>query len=319
MAPILYKIDASPPANAVRILSDIIGLELEVRDVNFGVLEHKSPEHLKLNPMVYGGDKSESLYPSDVRTRALVDQCMFFNVGIFFIRLKVIVLPALFGDLDGPTEKHKADIDEAYGIVEAYLAKNKYVAADHLTIADLSVGATAISMHPLHKLDPANCKMAPLLYKSNTSPPANARNPMGTIPTLIDGDFIISESHATMKYLLSVYSGGELRESLYPSDVRTRALVDQCMFFNAGVFFLKLLGCILPAVFGDLDGPTEQHKLEIDAAYSVLEAYLKDHKFPLTAAWMSRLEEHPSFKKILLPGVKILDELANAAWQKNRK
>ncbi|CAH1645855.1 unnamed protein product [Spodoptera littoralis] len=223
--------------------------------------------------------------------------------------------------------------------------------------------------------------MAPLLYKSNTSPPANAvrmladiiglhldlkdvsipnmehkspehlkRNPMGTIPTLIDGDFIISESHATMKYLLSVYSDYELRESLYPSDVRTRAVVDQCMFFNAGVFFPKLLGCVLPAVFGDLDGPTEQHKAEIDAAYSVLEAYLKDHKyiaadhltladlsvgataisiqvahkldatkFPLTAAWISSLEDHPSFKKILLPGVQLLNEFVNAAWQKNRK
>ncbi|KAF9824106.1 hypothetical protein SFRURICE_002227, partial [Spodoptera frugiperda] len=171
-----------------------------------------------------------------------------------------------------------------------------------------------------------------LPHMEHKSPEHLKRNPMGTIPTLIDGDFIISESHATMKYLLSVYSGGELRESLYPSDVRTRALVDQCMFFNAGVFFLKLLGCVLPAVFGDLDGPTEQHKAEIDAAYSVLEAYLKDHKyiaadhltiadlsvgataisiqvahkldglkFPLTAAWVSRLEEHPSFKKILLP------------------
>ncbi|XP_050559253.1 glutathione S-transferase 1 [Spodoptera frugiperda] len=222
MAPILYKVDASPPANALRILSEIIGLELEVRDVNFGALEHKSPEYLKRNPMgtiptlvdgdfviseshatmkyllsVYGGDKSESLYPSDVRTRAIVDQCIFFNVGIFFIRLKVIVLPAIFGDLDGPTEKHKADIDEAYGIVEAYLAKNKYLAADHLTIADLSVGATTISMQPLHKLDAA--------------------------------------------------------------------------------------------------------------------------KFPLTAAWMARLEEHPSVQKYLVPGAKILGDIVNAAWDKNKK
>nr|UNG44369.1 glutathione S-transferase [Spodoptera frugiperda] len=49
MAPILYKVDASPPGNAVRILSEIIGLELEVRDVNFGALEHKSPEYLKVS------------------------------------------------------------------------------------------------------------------------------------------------------------------------------------------------------------------------------------------------------------------------------
>lgn len=41
---------------------------------------------------VYGGDKSESLYPSDVRTRTLIDQAIFFNVGIFFIRNKTIVV-----------------------------------------------------------------------------------------------------------------------------------------------------------------------------------------------------------------------------------
>lgn len=48
MAPLLYKMDTSPPANAVRILADLIGLELEFKDVDFFNMYHKSPEYMKV-------------------------------------------------------------------------------------------------------------------------------------------------------------------------------------------------------------------------------------------------------------------------------
>ncbi|CAB3239215.1 unnamed protein product [Arctia plantaginis] len=51
MAPILYMIDASPPANAVRMFADIIGLDLELKRLDMTVAEHKSPEYLKINPI----------------------------------------------------------------------------------------------------------------------------------------------------------------------------------------------------------------------------------------------------------------------------
>lgn len=54
-------------------------------------------------------------------------------------------------------------------------------------------------------------------------------------------------SHAIMKYLVSKY-GGDKTEALYPSELRTRGLVDQCMFFNAGVFF-KALGAVAVSFF----------------------------------------------------------------------
>lgn len=49
MAPILYSMVASPPANAVRMLADIIGLDLEVKNLDITVAEHKSPEYLKVS------------------------------------------------------------------------------------------------------------------------------------------------------------------------------------------------------------------------------------------------------------------------------
>lgn len=48
MAPILYKLDGSPAANAVRMLADIIGLELDLKTPDFIKLEHKSPEYTKV-------------------------------------------------------------------------------------------------------------------------------------------------------------------------------------------------------------------------------------------------------------------------------
>lgn len=167
VAPLLYKLDASPPACAVRMVADIIGLTLDFKDPDIQKMEHKSPEYLMLNPQgtipvlvdgdfilsdshaimiyllsKYGGEKSESLYPSDPRTRAIVNQVMFFDTGIFFVRIKVVALPTIMEGMKAATEKHLRDLEEAYSMLEAYLSRNKYVAADHITIADLSVAGT---------------------------------------------------------------------------------------------------------------------------------------------------------------------------------
>ncbi len=48
-------------------------------------------------------------------------------------------------------------------------------------------------------------------------------NPVGGIPTLVDDGFILSESHAILRYL----ARREQREDLYPSDPRRRAAVDE--------------------------------------------------------------------------------------------
>ncbi|XP_075992918.1 uncharacterized protein LOC142987865 [Anticarsia gemmatalis] len=445
MAPILYKLDGSPPACAVRMLANIIGLELELKDLNWATLEHKSPEYVKLNPLgtlpvlqdgdtvlsdshaimiyllsKYGGP--ESLYPTDLNDRARVHQALFFDTGIFFIRLKVVAIPTLFDGLPGPTPKHLADIEEAYSFVEAYLNKHTYIAGDHLTIADLSLGASAAGMQAMLPLDKDKyprtaewlsklrqepffnvaqqgadiltktvqffwqknsqkyIKMAPILYKTEHSPPANVvrmladiiglplelkeidflgmehkspeylkLNPIGAFPTLIDGDFVLSDSHAIVKYLLTKY-GGDKAETLYPSDLRTRALVDQALFFDAGVLFVRIKHVALPTIFEGLPGPLEKTIKEIDSGYSVLEAYLQkrkyvaaDHltiadlslgatvlslqsslaldakKYPRTFDWLSRLEKESFFQKYAVPGGKALGEVLQTYWEQNKK
>jgi glutathione S-transferase len=51
-------------------------------------------------------------------------------------------------------------------------------------------------------------------------------NPQHTIPTLVDGDLVMTESRAAAVYLVSKY-GGEKKEKLYPDDIVTKANVDQ--------------------------------------------------------------------------------------------
>jgi glutathione S-transferase len=54
-------------------------------------------------------------------------------------------------------------------------------------------------------------------------------NPNGLVPTLEDGDFILWESHAILRYLAARRSGG----ALYPTDPRLRAIVDQWLDWQA--------------------------------------------------------------------------------------
>lgn len=62
-------------------------------------------------------------------------------------------------------------------------------------------------------------------------------NPQHTIPTLVDDDgFVLWDSHAIMPYLVSKYGKDD---SLYPKDLKKRAVIDQRLHFDSNVLFLS--------------------------------------------------------------------------------
>ncbi|CAH1644204.1 unnamed protein product [Spodoptera littoralis] len=158
----LYAMDFSPPSRACMMACEIFGVPFEKIPVNLFNNEHLTPEFLEKNPLhtipvLEDGDlilydshailayladtyaKDESWYPKDVKKRALVSQKLFFNVAIIFRRLRIISYYVIQKGRKTLEQDWLDDIVEAYGFLEAFLSKTKYIAADHITIADLAI------------------------------------------------------------------------------------------------------------------------------------------------------------------------------------
>jgi glutathione S-transferase len=69
-------------------------------------------------------------------------------------------------------------------------------------------------------------------YGGLDDPAYLAMNPNGLVPTLRDGELILWESHAIVRYLAATYGAG----TLFPVDAKERALVDQWTDWTASTF-----------------------------------------------------------------------------------
>ncbi|KAI5651580.1 glutathione S-transferase epsilon 6 isoform X1 [Phthorimaea operculella] len=172
----LWKMAQSPPARAVMMTLDLLGLDVKMEELNPITREQDTPEFTKMNPMKtvpilndgdfglgdshaimiyliekYGKAEHAYLYPKDVRKRAVVNHLLFFECGILFPRLRAIMAPTYHGRLTELSKYMKINMEDAYDKIEVYLSENKFVAGDGLTIADLSVYTTVqtmVTMHP---------------------------------------------------------------------------------------------------------------------------------------------------------------------------
>nr|WGO51734.1 glutathione S-transferase epsilon 2 [Ectropis grisescens] len=176
--PVLYQSEASPPARAVMMVLDLLGVEVEKRDLNPVLREQDTPEFVKKNPMKtipiydegdfamadshaimiylmekYGKPEHAQLYPKDEKKRAKVNQRLFFDCGVLFPRLRAVMAPTYAGRLTEITKYMIKNIDDAYGMLEIYLADSVYLADNVMTIADISVLTTVSSLHGLHPID----------------------------------------------------------------------------------------------------------------------------------------------------------------------
>ncbi|XP_026740968.1 glutathione S-transferase 1-like [Trichoplusia ni] len=178
MRPILYKQNASPPARAVMMVIDILGIDVDLQDLNPVFREQDAPEFKKKNPMrtipiydegdfwmadshaiiiylieKYGKPQHSHLYPADPRKRAVINQRLFFDCGVLFPRLRSVMAPTYMQRLGEMSKSMIRNINDAYSMLEDYLSENLYMADNVITIADISVVSTIGTLCGLVPID----------------------------------------------------------------------------------------------------------------------------------------------------------------------
>lgn len=104
-----------------------------------------------------------------------------------------------------------------------------------------------------------NLKPLNLMEKEHLTPEFLKLNPQHTIPTLVDNDFSIWESRAICVYLVEKYGKND---SLYPKDVKTRAVINQRLYFDMGSLYTQFSGYFFAEFYGKTKDPENLKKLE---------------------------------------------------------
>lgn len=139
-------------------------LPLNLKPMSLKEKEHLLPEFIKLNPqhmlptlvdnnfslweskaiaiyLVEKYAKDDSLYPKDVKKRAIVNQRLYFDMGTLTKRLYDFFYPQMILNERPDVEKLKL-LDEAVELLDLFLENNEFVAGDKMTIADISIAVT---------------------------------------------------------------------------------------------------------------------------------------------------------------------------------
>lgn len=115
-------------------------------------------------------------------------------------------------------------------------------------------------------------------YKGeHTSEPYISFNPNGLVPTLVDDDFVLTESSAIMKYLADKFDLG-----LYPKGLKEGAKVNELMdWFNTGFYRDYAYNVVYPQIY-------PHHKRQNDEAQQRTIEWGKGQ----TAKWLKVLNDH---------------------------
>lgn len=176
MAPLtVYWHPNSPPCRGTWLVIINLGIECELKVLNLKAKEQFEPAFLKLNPMhcvptMVDHDTNlvlwesraistylcnaktaapTSLYPTDPVKRAVVDQRLYFDATFLHMKLRAITRPIIYEGVTEISEQKWKDIHEAFGYLDKFLENSKFVAGDHLTVADLHILAMVATANHL--------------------------------------------------------------------------------------------------------------------------------------------------------------------------
>ena len=98
--------------------------------------------------------KDDSLYPKDLYTRAKIHQRLHFNSGVFFNKYRACSIAIFFrGATEFPTDAITG-LQSAYDFLEVFLANDKYLVGNNVTVADYCTVANVSNAQAVLPLDP---------------------------------------------------------------------------------------------------------------------------------------------------------------------
>lgn len=124
---------------------------------------------------------------------------------------------------------------------------------------------------------PIDQEVVDLMTGEHHKEPYVSLNPNRQVPTLVDGDFILSESSAILKYLADKFD-----LPTYPKDLKKRAKVNEVMdWFNTSLYRDYGYGVVYPQIF-------PHHKRPSDEVQTGTVAWGKEG----TRKWLQVLNDH---------------------------
>ena len=162
----IYGSNLSSPANKVRFAANAMGLKYEYIKVDLRAGEHQNPEFLKLHPagkipvidddgfvlfesnaiIRYLAEKNKSpLYAKDLKEKAVTDQWIEFGSHHLGLAMGKVVYNRLFAPMKkAPVDEQSlkdglAFLDRFLPVVDHQLGKNKFLAGNQLSLADINL------------------------------------------------------------------------------------------------------------------------------------------------------------------------------------
>ena len=148
-----------------------------------------------------------------------------------------------------------------------------------------------------------------------------ARQPFGQIPVLDDGDFILYESRAIIRYLDQVLPGAPLT----PSDAKGRALMEQWISIETSNFTPHAMAILYQLYFGPMRGnqpdpaKVDEGRTKLAKAVEVLDRHLARGPYVLGEAFsLADICFMPYVEYLTQTAAKdaVLDHANVAAWWK---
>lgn len=164
------------------------------------------------------------------------------------------------------------------------------------------------------------------LFENTGTPEYLAMNPTKKVPTLVDGELSIWESHTILRYLAA-----KAGSPLYPTDPAARTYVDRWMDWGLAALNPAYLGGFKDAKKAEAERAPDTVS-NLTAELKVLDANLAKHPyvagnefsladvalgsivrrcvafpfglpaFPAIAAWLAKLDARPAFQKAVAAG-----------------